>query len=218
MHAEDRDRFVLGAVLLRLVAAQATGGRPEEVMVDRACGRCGEPHGKPRLVGVPLEASITHSGAIVAIAVSVDGPVGVDVEARRPFDYRTVLDDVCAEGEKGFVGGLDDFYAYWTRKEAFLKATAAGLRQPMREVSITPPGSQPAVVGVGAEPPPAARLVDLRPADGYVGAVAVLTSLPLACRSLDATELLVAAFGHEAAVPIGDVVVASASGPGLDVR
>ena len=193
-HVEDRDRFVLGAVLLRIVASRAIGGTPGEVAVDRTCGRCGKPHGKPRLIGAPLEASIAHSGGIVAVAASVDGPVGIDVEARRPFDYRAVLSDVCADDEDDFVDSLDDFYAYWTRKEAFLKATGEGLLRPMRDVGVTPPDLSPAVVRVGTDAPPAAQLVELWPEDGYACAVAVLTSLPLGCTSHGANDLL----GHDA--------------------
>lgn len=193
MHADDRDRFILGAVLLRIVAGRALRCDSEAVVVDRTCGRCGHPHGKARLVGTQLSASIAHSGEIVALAVTTDGPVGVDVEARRSLDYRPLVAEVCTDAEEVLVTGLDDFYVYWTRKEAFLKATGTGLRQPMRDVAVTPPGSPPAVLAVGGVTPPSSRLVDLALAEGYVGALAVLTSLPLHCTSHDAAPLLASA-------------------------
>jgi phosphopantetheinyl transferase len=40
----------------------------------------GRHHGRPRLPGTGLHASISHSGATVAVAVSSAGAVGVDVQ------------------------------------------------------------------------------------------------------------------------------------------
>jgi 4'-phosphopantetheinyl transferase len=188
VRAEDRERFILGAALLRLVAA-GVSGKPEAVVVDRTCGRCGKPHGKPRIVGSDLETSIAHSGSVAAVAASVDGPVGVDVEARRDLDYGPLLRQVCTEDEQLHVRGLDDFYTYWTRKEAFLKATGTGLMDSMRNVVVTAPGSLPAVLNVSPAPPAPPQLVDIHPY-GQTGAVAVLTSLPLRCNVVEAAALL----------------------------
>src|SRR3954452_22176139 len=68
LREEDRTRFTLGAVLLRLVVGSA---QP----IDRTCERCGEPHGRPRLPGDDRHVSVTHSGAIAAVAITGAGPV-----------------------------------------------------------------------------------------------------------------------------------------------
>jgi 4'-phosphopantetheinyl transferase len=66
---EDRDRFTLGAVLVRAAAGVATGTAPERLVVDRTCDRCGRAHGRPRLLEHALEVSVSHSAGHVLVAV-----------------------------------------------------------------------------------------------------------------------------------------------------
>ena len=79
----DRGRSLVGAALLRVAAGAHLGAGPAEVVVDRTCRECGRPHGAPRIVGpggpVPW-VSVSHSGVLVAVALSRGGPVGIDVQ------------------------------------------------------------------------------------------------------------------------------------------
>jgi 4'-phosphopantetheinyl transferase len=170
----DRDRFVLATALLRIVAACQAGGDPAELEVNRSCERCGAQHGRPRLPGTGLAASISHSGDVVAVALTAGLPVGVDVEAISARDYEPLVPRVCTAAERQFVRTAEDFYAYWTKKEAVLKATGTGLRTPMTAVTVTPPGTAPVVEGV--EP---CRLATISAGAGYAAAVAVLTASPV---------------------------------------
>ncbi|HUC26069.1 MAG TPA: 4'-phosphopantetheinyl transferase superfamily protein [Streptosporangiaceae bacterium] len=188
--ASDSDRSLLGAALLRLTAARQLGVRPADVAVDRTCGRCGAQHGRPQLPGSGLHASVSHSGDIVAVALTAEGPVGVDVEAVRTIDFAAVTESVCTPAERKFVTGLDDFYAYWTRKEAVLKATGEGLLRPMTDLQVTPPGSAPRLLCLGSDAEPACRMADISAGDGYRASVAVLTTRPVAFSARDASELL----------------------------
>lgn len=79
----DRARFLLGAVMLRSAVGQQLGIRPEDVPVDRECESCGAWHGRPRVPGSSLQLSVSHAGLLVALAMAVAGPVGVDVERIR---------------------------------------------------------------------------------------------------------------------------------------
>ncbi len=184
------DRFLLGAVLLRVAAARHLEARPADIAVDRACGRCGAQHGRPRLPGSGLHVSVTHSGDVVAVALTSAGPVGVDVEAVRPIDYAAIADSVCTPAERNAVRAEADFYVFWTRKEAVLKATGEGLSRPMTDLHVTQPGSAPMLLGLCGGPPPACQLADISVGDGYQGCVAVLTADPVAVSTLDASELL----------------------------
>jgi 4'-phosphopantetheinyl transferase len=177
--ADDRDRFLLGAALLRMAAGHHLGVRPADVSVDRTCLWCESQHGRPVLAGTGLHASVSHSGGVVAVAITGAGPVGVDIEAGRSIEFSAVTDSVCTLAERSCVTGLGDFYAYWTRKEAVLKATGDGLRRPMTDLSITPPGSAPVLLALGGDAAPACQMADLSAGDGYHAAVAVLTARPV---------------------------------------
>jgi 4'-phosphopantetheinyl transferase len=189
--AADRDRFLLGAALLRTSAGHHLGVRPADAPVDRSCPWCSSQHGRPVLAGSGLHASVSHSGDVVAVAITGAGPVGVDVEADRAIDFSAVTDSVCTPAEQACVSGLGDFYAYWTRKEAVLKATGEGLRRPMTDLSMTPPGNPPVLLALGSDAAPACRMADISAGDDYHAAVAVLTERPVAFSVIDASTLLV---------------------------
>jgi 4'-phosphopantetheinyl transferase len=171
----DRDRFTLATVLLRALVAQHTSTDFVAVIIDRTCDHCGEPHGRPRLAHAGLEASIAHAGDVVAVGLTTAGPVGVDIEVVGAREYESLVALVCTPAEQAFVRGPRDFYAYWTRKEAVLKATGEGLRRPMTDVVVTPPQIAPSLLALGTtNSPQLCRMAEVPAGDGYVGAVAVL--------------------------------------------
>lgn len=189
--AADRDRFTLATVLLRAVAGRASGVQPSAVVLDRTCASCGEPHGRPRLARTPLEASISHSGEVVVVAVTRAGPVGVDIEQLGATDHTDLVSTVCTESEQPKVSTSMDFYAYWTRKEAVLKATGEGLARAMTSIEVTAPGARPSLVSIDGTAKRACRMSDLH-LDGYAGAVAVLSDVDVSFDVLDAGAILTA--------------------------
>jgi hypothetical protein len=128
----DRDRLRTSAEEL---LCAATGAQ----RIVRVCPACGSgAHGRPVAVGVPASVSLAYAADLVVVAWSYDGPVGVDVEPAGP-----PVDD-----------GVGDRTA-WTRVEALLKATGAGVASwPDVELPDLP-----------------TALLDPLP-DGYVGTVA----------------------------------------------
>ena len=195
----DRARFVLGAVLLRAAAAPALGVPAASIAVDRSCDECGGPHGRPRVIGADVHVSVSHSGEVVAVASTAEGPVGVDVEAvsdRGGKGYPEICPSVCTPEEQLFVTGRDAFFTFWTRKEAVLKATGHGLRLPMTDVVVTPPQQQPAVVSFPAAAVPLCRMADVDAGEGYRAAVAVLTNAPVDFAVRDASPLLASLVTH----------------------
>lgn len=97
----DRGRSLLAAALLRVAVADHLGAPPTEVVVDRSCADCGRPHGAPRILGPgPTRpwVSVSHSGVLVVVAVSSDGPVGVDVQREADLEHPAAAREwVCRE-------------------------------------------------------------------------------------------------------------------------
>ena len=123
----DQARFLLGAAMFRSAVGQELGVRPESVDVDRACGECGRWHGRPRVPGCSLQLSVSHSGLLVALAMAVDGAVGIDVERVRSGSVTA---------------------AAWTREEARFKA-GGDARLVVRGVPAPVPGYE---LSVATEP------------------------------------------------------------------
>jgi len=170
--AADRERFTVAAALLRLVAGRRIGVAARQVAVDRSCPGCGRAHGKPVLrdASAPY-VSVSHSGELVAVAVTDAAPIGVDVEAVVERDHAALATTFLAATET--VDGASGFYTLWTRKEAVVKATGDGLRMPLRQVLVGDPAGPARLVGYGDEVLPGC-LRDLSLEPGYAGAVAVL--------------------------------------------
>lgn len=88
--------------------------------------------GAPCLLEYPqLHVSISHCRAAVAVAVSSDGPVGIDIECRRKIGP-SLAERVCTAAEQADIAASDDpemaFLRLWTRKEAVLKCRGTGIK------------------------------------------------------------------------------------------
>jgi 4'-phosphopantetheinyl transferase len=180
--SEDRARFALATILLRLAAGAWLGQPPERVAIDRTCDRCLQPHGRPRLPGTGLHASISHAGEYAAVALSDVAPVGVDIERIGRVAYAPLIDVVCTAAERLHVMGDADFYTYWTRKESVLKATGIGLSLPMTKVVVTPPTDAARVVMYDGSVRFAAQMFECSFDARYACAVTVLTDSPIPFR------------------------------------
>lgn len=127
----DQGRSLLGAALLRFAVAGRLGVAPQDVVIDRTCAECGEPHGAPRILGPgdgPFPAvSVSHSGLLVVVALNDDGPVGVDVQ--RLADLADPADGPA-----------------WVRREAAFKAGTTTAVAPARDLRPPLDGYAAAVV------------------------------------------------------------------------
>ena len=120
------------------------------------------------------------------------GEVGVDVQQVEDGSVQELSPLVLAESEAGHVAVARDFYTYWTRKEALVKATGDGVAVPLGEVVVSPPGTPPRLLGYPRQDGLAAQLRDLSPDLGYVGALAVLSPRPVVVHERSAEQLLTA--------------------------
>ncbi|WP_396126624.1 4'-phosphopantetheinyl transferase family protein [Amycolatopsis sp. FBCC-B4732] len=180
----DKRRFLTGRVLAKTVAAERLGLTPETVKFDATCEDCGKPHGRPRVPGADLTLSISHSGDLIGLAATPSVPVGLDVETANRRADDGLIEYALSPAEAAHLAGLapDEkaaaFFVYWTRKEAVMKATGKGLRIPLQSITFSryDEPAQLVTSGDAALDPARTRLVDLKAADGYRAAIAVLTT------------------------------------------
>lgn len=167
----DRDSYVVAHLALRRVLGECLGRAPEAVVTARQpCAGCGGPHGRPFVPGDPVHFSLSHSGDLVMIALA-DEPVGADVEQVPELSTVTSVASALHPAETAELDALPPadrpaaFARCWTRKEAYLKATGAGLTE---EPSVT-------YVGAAADPCPPApwTVTDHATPPGYAAATAV---------------------------------------------
>lgn len=123
-------RFIAARCLLRAILGDVLDLRPDRVPLARQEG------GKPVLAGLPAHFSLSHSGDSVIVAVSPDGPVGVDIEAlrllpdaaavaRRFLDAATARRVAAAPPDTRAA----QFLRLWTWREAVAKALGAPLME-----------------------------------------------------------------------------------------
>ena len=193
------DRLVLAAA-----AARVLGLAPCSVRIESFCPHCGgQDHGRP-LVAVspsaprPLHVSLSRAGRSVALALTVIGPVGIDIESvaaasRGRFDEVAFGPaEIAALAELSSADADGARARLWTAKEAALKCTGDGLRVDPRDLTVSLPGRNgrdaPRLdAWRGAQVPvDAIRLRGFDPGPGLVGTVAVLVEGALAAGGLPA--------------------------------
>jgi 4'-phosphopantetheinyl transferase len=177
---KDRDYFIHCRSALRRLLADYLGIAASEIRFDYLTG------GKPRLASdqdpSTLEFNVSHSGSIALIAVGSERRIGVDVEKiRLDVDTDALAERFFSVRERAGLRALpehlrvDGFFACWTRKEAFLKATGDGLSFPLADFSVsTNPDVAPQMEELRGHTEAGKKwfMADLRVGDGYRAAVA----------------------------------------------
>ncbi len=133
--------FVAARGALRSYLAQYLNCHPKELRFDYGT------HGKPKLVDDPnLHFNLAHSHERALIVVCKSAAIGVDLERVRPVPKLLALAKRFFNvSEYESIAALPEtlqpekFFAYWTCKEAYLKATGTGLSQISKlELQIDP--------------------------------------------------------------------------------
>ena len=132
-------RAEAGAALGRILAAYLRTTEAPVLVRDRA--------GKPRLAegSQPLSFNLSHSGELALVVVAPGTlEVGVDIELVKPRrDLRRLAARWLPAADASRVEGAPDaeletiFYAAWTRHEARVKCTGAGLGGPAPGPEVT---------------------------------------------------------------------------------
>ncbi|HSD41779.1 MAG TPA: 4'-phosphopantetheinyl transferase superfamily protein [Burkholderiales bacterium] len=175
----DRERFVASHAALREILASYLDVAPDSLVFGE--GTYGKPFLDAPAPGRSHRFSLSHSGEIALVAVSLEREVGVDVERVRPLDdldglitrylsphERAALSRVPA-GDR-----LRAFFETWTLKEAYFKGCGDGLLRELDAFDVTVGDAQPRLLAVRDRPRDEERwgLRRVRPTEDYVGALA----------------------------------------------
>ena len=125
---------------LRNLLAQTLDQQPEKIRIKKA------DHGKPYLADYPEVAfNLSHSADRMMIAIGWNCRLGADMEVCKQRITLSGLVDKCfAEEEAAYWTLLPEskkneaFYRFWTRKEAFVKATGYGIALGLNQCVINP--------------------------------------------------------------------------------
>jgi 4'-phosphopantetheinyl transferase len=184
-----RRRYVLAHGMLRAILARYVAEPPESLRFAD-----GE-HGKPSLVREPgassarVEFNLSHSDDIALVAVALDGPVGVDLERwSEETEHLELAERFFSPAEREALRALAGeraaltagFFAAWTRKEAYLKATGTGITRGLHHFDVSlSPGERARLVADRHDPGAAERwaMHALGPAEGF--SAALVATAPL---------------------------------------
>jgi 4'-phosphopantetheinyl transferase len=136
---EDRRRYVHAHGFLRMLLGRYLGRTPGSIRLTT--GR----NGKPCLPWNerPVQFNLSHAHALVLCALARDRQVGVDVEWRdRELAWCDIAAYTCSEREQAILSSLvgpaqiEKFFAWWTLKEAYVKALGTGMELPLNRIDV----------------------------------------------------------------------------------
>ncbi len=193
----DRIAFTVARGALRTLAGRYLAEPPARLSFGY------RERGKPYLTAPPgalrfLRFNVSHSGQRALLCFARDREVGVDIELRRELpDLLALARTAFSPAEYAALCRLppdahpDAFFACWSRKEAFIKATGEGVAQLAAfDVSLAP-GEPARLLRVDGDPPGAPRwsLHDLPATPGYAAALVVERVAGAATDTADALRL-----------------------------
>ncbi|MBY6192033.1 4'-phosphopantetheinyl transferase superfamily protein [Microbulbifer agarilyticus] len=139
-YASDQARhgFLLSRGLLRSVLGKISGHSPESLDFSISDS------GKPALAVTPeLHFSLSHSGQWIALSVSCEAPVGIDIEQpQKPRDFLRIAHHYFHPDECALLDNAPPellpvhFYRLWTMKEAFFKARGTGISEGLGRINL----------------------------------------------------------------------------------
>jgi 4'-phosphopantetheinyl transferase len=179
-----RHQYLVSRVLVRSVLARRLGVSPAEVVLRTTSA------GRPELAAPGdrrrANFNLSHTDGLIVLAVTDGPPIGVDVErydrdvdvvalARRffaPAEHEALL--AAAEERR-----RELFLAYWTLKEAFLKARGVGIADGLGSIAFAfDPGATIRALTAAAD---GWQFVSWEPTPSHRAAVAMLAPELVLC-------------------------------------
>ncbi len=178
----DRQNYVQSHCLLRLLLSLYTGVCAQKI--DFEFGAYGKPFLKDAST---IRFNMSHTKEMIAVAVTSDSDVGIDIEKPGHLDgvenlARQFMSDTELREMSCLEPGLRNSYLYrcWVNKEALVKASGRGIDDDLRLVTVMdePCENGARILSSGYEGKRRRwRLDTFDPAPDHIGAVCVELSL-----------------------------------------
>lgn len=183
--ADDRNRYLTGAALVRMLVGEVRGLPPSSLEISRVCADCDGSHGPPIVKGGPY-MSVAHSGDYVAVGLGFS-PVGIDLE-QVSHRARQLLNSRFARRSRGWLTGASDtcLTLEWVKAEALDKLGARKLPAALPSARILP-----APVGYVAAIAVHDRLSKVEVSTTEFSRNSPFTSMPLLLRSQGGSQFAV---------------------------
>jgi len=186
--AVHRRRYIVAHGALRVLLADYVDVMPRAIAYEIGA------HGKPALPAdlfssARVEFNLSHSEDIALVAVARARPVGVDVQHWSPdVEHLRLAQRFFSPRECDALRALSDssdriaagFFAAWTRKEAYLKATGDGIARGLQHFDVSlAPGDRARLLADRLDHDATTRwsMEAFEPAPGYSAAVVVASPL-----------------------------------------
>jgi len=138
----DRHRYLVTRALARTVLSKLTGTVAEALQFN--VGAQGKPHLSDSAgQGHGLSFNLSHTDDLVLLGVSRDGQLGLDVETSASPAPLEIIGQHFSPAEQRALASAgakaeqdQHFWACWTLKESYLKATGTGLSHSLNEVGF----------------------------------------------------------------------------------
>lgn len=179
--SRDRQHFTATRAWLRILLGGYVECDPEELTFGY--GEKRKPFLKSCHGSEPVEFNLTHSGSRALLAFARGREVGVDIEqTRNNLDYEVLALRFFSPAEQKELTALESpekcrgFFRCWTRKEAYIKATGAGLSLPLGDFDVSlKPAPQNALLATRPDPGEAKHwlLREVAAGEGYEAALCV---------------------------------------------
>lgn len=158
----DRNRYVRGRGFLRCQLGRATGQAAADLVLAEGL------QGKPFLQGNAVWFNLSHSRDLAVLAISHDGPLGIDLEfVDRAVDIAGLAQSCFCPHEIEILDALSPaarpgrFFAFWTAKEACMKLTGEGMALAPRMIALNLKAGLPVGYLRPTDPAAQAMFVDL---------------------------------------------------------
>jgi len=177
----DQKRFIVTRGILRKILGSYIEKSPEKLRFEYTSK--GKPVLAPNTGNVTVHFNLSHSDAFALYAITRNQKIGIDIERiRDDVDFGQIANRFFSQGEIRSLEGVHEnklsevFFQYWTRKEAFIKATGEGISFPLEQCDVSSIAGKvlsPVTLLNGNRKISSWCVQDIFPGSDYVAALAV---------------------------------------------